>query len=114
VERRDVGRWFRADERLFVNGEDRSELITSLDQHVQVMEQNLGDAGLGSVPVHAAVCFVDCRWGWLAKPFAIGAVWVAWPQKLPQLVLDWQAMPAGDFERLARIAGSRFTPAVEM
>ena len=41
---------------------------------------------------HAALCFVNSEWGWFAKPFSLNGVWVTWPEKLTELMLDWNAM----------------------
>jgi hypothetical protein len=111
VERRDIGGWFKVDERLFVDGKDHSHLVDDLDRHVIAVEEMLSSAGLGSVPVHAALCFVNSAWGWFPKPFAMSGVWVAWPDKLTELVLDWTAIPDADFDRLARVVAGRLLSA---
>ena len=107
VERRDVGGWFKVDERLFVSGKDRSHLVDGLDRHVIGVENLLAQAGLTSVPVHAALCFVNAEWGWFAKPFSLAGVWVAWPEKLTELVLEWRAIPDTEFDTLARAVAAR-------
>jgi hypothetical protein len=107
VERRDVGGWFKVEERLFVSGKDRSHLVDGLDRHVVGVENLLAQAGLTNVPVHAALCFVNAEWGWFAKPFSLSGVWVAWPEKLTELVLDWRAIPDGEFDTLARAVAAR-------
>jgi hypothetical protein len=107
VERRDVGGWFKVDERLYVGGKDHSHLVDDVDRSVIAVEEMLASAGLGSVPVHAALCFINTTWGWFPKPFALAGVWVAWPDKLTDLVLDWTAIPEADFDRLARVVAGR-------
>jgi hypothetical protein len=111
VQRKDVGGWFKVDERLYVGGEDRHHLIDDLDRRVIAVEEMLASAGLGTVPVHAALCFLNSSWGWFAKPFALAGVWVAWPDKLADLVLEWTAIPNADFERLARVVTGRLLSA---
>jgi hypothetical protein len=107
VERRDVGGWFKVDERLYVGGKDRSHLVDGLDRHVIGVENLLAQAGLSSVPVHAALCFVSSEWGWFAKPFSLGGVWVTWPERLTELMLEWRAIPDSDFDSLARAVAAR-------
>jgi hypothetical protein len=107
VERRDVGGWFRVDERLYVADKDRSHLVDGLDRHVIGVENLLAQAGLASVPVHAALCFVNSEWGWFAKPFSMSGVWVTWPERLTELVLEWKAIPESDFDTLARAIAAR-------
>jgi nuclease-like protein len=109
VERRDVGGWFKVDERLYVAGKDRSHLVDGLDRHVIAVENLLAQAGLTSVPVHSALCFVNSEWGWFAKPFSMSGVWVTWPERLTELVLDWRAIPDSEFDTLARALAGRLS-----
>ena len=102
VERRDVGGWFNVDERLYVSGHDRTGLVDEVDRQVMAVERALAKEGLDLVPVHAALCFVNSEWGWFAKPFSLNGVWVTWADKLAELVLDWDAIPMSEVDRLAR------------
>ncbi len=111
VERRDVGGWFKVDERLYVAGKDRTSLIDNIDRQVVAVENVLAKEGLDQVPVHAALCFVNSEWGWFAKPFSLNGVWVTWAEKLTDLVLDWNAIPNSEVDRLARVVGSRLPAA---
>ena len=111
VERRDIGGWFKVDERLFIAGKDRTNLVDEIDRKVVAVEQALAQDGLDLVPVHAALCFTDAEWGWFAKPFSLNGVWVTWADKLPDLVLDWDAIPNRELDRLARALGTRLPAA---
>jgi hypothetical protein len=111
VERRDVGGWFKVDERLYVAGKDRTNLVDGIDRQVAAVEHMLAKEGFDRVPVHAALCFVNSEWGWFAKPFSLSGVWVTWPHKLTDLVLDWNAIPNAEVDRLARVVGSRLPSA---
>jgi hypothetical protein len=111
VERRDVGGWFKVDERLYVAGKDRTGMIDEVDRHVVAVEEALAKEGLDLVPVHAALCFTNSDWGWFAKPFSLNGVWVTWAERLPDLVLDWSAIPNSDLNRLARALGTRLPAA---
>ena len=111
VERRDVGGWFRIDERLFVAGKDRTGLVDGIDRRVSAVEQVLAKEGLDSIPVHAALCFVNSEWGWFAKPFSLNGVWITWATKLTELVLDRDAIPNAEIDRLARVVGSKLPSA---
>ena len=106
VERRDIGGWFKMDERLYVAGKDRTNLVDHIDGQVVAVENVLAKEGLDLVPVHAALCFVNSEWGWFAKPFSLNGVWVTWAQKLTESVLDWNAIPNTELERLARVVGA--------
>jgi hypothetical protein len=111
VERRDVGGWFKVDERLYVAGKDRTGMIDEVDRHVVAVEEALAKEGLDLVPVHAALCFTNSDWGWFAKPFSLNGVWITWAERLPDLVLDWVAIPNSDLNRLARALGTRLPAA---
>ena len=111
VERRDVGGWFKVDERLYVAGKDRTNLVDGIDRQVLAVENVLKKEGLDLIPVHAALCFVNSEWGWFAKPFSLNGVWVTWATKLTELVLDWNAIPNSEIDRLARVVGSKLPSA---
>jgi hypothetical protein len=111
VERRDVGGWFKVDERLYVGGKDRTNLIDGIDRQVIAVENVLAEEHLEVVPVHAALCFVNSEWGWFAKPFSLSGVWVTWTENLIQLVLDWSAMPNAEIDRVARVVRTKLPAA---
>jgi hypothetical protein len=111
VERRDVGGWFKVDERLYVAGKDRTGLVDGIDRQVAAVENVLKKEGLDSVPVHAALCFVNSEWGWFAKPFSLNGVWVTWATKLTEQVLDWNAIPSSEIDRLARVVNAKLPQA---
>ena len=46
VERRDVGGWFKVDERLYVAGKDRTGLVDGIDRQVMAVESVLVKEGL--------------------------------------------------------------------
>ena len=111
VERRDVGGWFKVDERLYVSGRDRTNMVEGIDQQVIAVENMLAKERLDSVPVHAALCFVDCDWGRFPKPFSLCGVWVTWAENLTELVLDWNAVPNTEIDRLAQVVRSKLPAA---
>ena len=87
VERRDVGGWFKVDERLYVEGRDRSKLAAGVQRQVDVVRTALGLApDDDTVPITGALCFVDAEFRLFAKPFRIDGVWVIWGKKLSELI----------------------------
>lgn len=111
VERRDVGGWFKVDERLYVAGKDRTGLVDGMDRRVVAVEHVLAKEGLDLIPVHAALCFVNSEWGWFAKPFSLNGVWVTWGTKLTELVMDWNAIPHTEIDHLAKVVGAKLPSA---
>jgi hypothetical protein len=82
VQRRDIGGWFRTDERLFVNGRDRSKLVENLTWQAQAVHAALGNLDSDDLAVRPVLCFVDADWPWFAKPFTLSGVTVTWPGEL--------------------------------
>jgi hypothetical protein len=82
IEIRDVGSLFRVDERLYVDGRDRSSLVDGVRGQVDVVRRALG-AEFADVPIRGVLCFVGCEWGWRAKPKHVNGVTALWPVALP-------------------------------
>ena len=83
IERRDVGGWLRTDERLFVNGRDRTTLIHGMAWQLDAVRVALAGE---DVPIKRALCFVKGEWPLFSKPFKIGGVWVIWHKKLAEML----------------------------
>jgi hypothetical protein len=85
VERRDKGRLFRSNWRLYVGGRDRTNLVDALDWQIAAVEKVLSDR---EVPIRAALCFVGTDWGVFSKPFQQADIWVTWVAKLADMILE--------------------------
>ena len=68
VARRDVGGFFRRDERLLVGRRDCTKLVDAMACQVEAVRLALGNS---DVAVHPAVCFVNAEWPLFARPFAL-------------------------------------------
>lgn len=96
VERRDVGSFFKLDERLYVNGRDRSKLVDGVTFQCEVVRSALAQVG-SEIPIRGVSCFVAAEWpgGILrTKPIRIGQVSCTWPRGLIKLVSE-----AGPYHR---------------
>lgn len=82
---RRVRRWLRREERLFVDGRDRTALVAAMGPQVDAVRAALGEAWAW-VPVRPALCFVGAQWDSPARPFEVGGVAVAWPSALAELI----------------------------
>lgn len=85
VEVRDVGSFFRLDERLYVNGRDRTALVEGVLGQLDVVRTALADA-FPDVPVRGVLCFVGCEWGWRMRQKVVKGVTALWPVALPDHV----------------------------
>ena len=91
VEVRDVGSWLRSDERLYVNGRDRSRLLDGVHRQLHVVKGVLAD----DMPVRGVLCFVGENWPALfRRPLSIGDVMVLWPSKLVEQLSASGSLPA--------------------
>jgi hypothetical protein len=106
IERRDVGGWRAVDERLYVNGRDQTKLADSMGWQVDAVRAVLSTAGLETVPIHSALCFVDSYWGPFGKSFQIGGVWVTWAKKLVEMVLAPSELRVMDRDMVALAVGT--------
>jgi hypothetical protein len=96
VEKRDVGGWFRVDERLYVGGRDRSKVIDGVRLQMEVVRECLA-AAQARIPVHGVVCFVGAEWPLVfRRPVRMRGVTALWPKALGELVGK-----AGPFDRTA-------------
>jgi hypothetical protein len=101
VERRDVGGFFKSDVRLYVGGRDRTKSVDGLQWQVDAVRRALAEE---ATPVHPSLSFVGAEWPiFFAKPFQLNGVWISWPAKLAELVLDNGPLSAGDIQRLAQL-----------
>jgi hypothetical protein len=98
VQQRDVGGFFKVDNRLYVGGRDRTKVIDGLGWQVRAVTKAL--TGL-DVPVSSAVCFTDAEWGWFAKPFTIREVFVSGPNGLARKISETSVISV---ERIQEIA----------
>lgn len=81
VEHRDVGGWFRTNERLFVGARNCMNLVRAMAAQVEAVRAALGEPN-SSVPIRAALCFTGAEWGLFSRPFDIDGVAVMWPKAL--------------------------------
>jgi hypothetical protein len=86
VERRNVGGWLRADERLYVGGRDRSKVIDGVLWQTEVVQACLATAQ-GTISVYGVVCFVGAEWPLVfRRPVRMRGVTALWPMALGELV----------------------------
>jgi hypothetical protein len=99
IEVRNVGGLFRVDERLYVNGRDRSKLAEGVLGQVDVVRAALGD-GFAGVAVRGVLCFIGCEWGWIMRMKRIKGVTALWPAALAEHV----AVPGDHRDQVREIA----------
>lgn len=83
VEPRRIGPiWNRGPVQLFAAGRNRTNYAAAMDLQVAAVAQVLYRAGQPNVSVRPGLAITGAQWGWLARPFTVGDVWVGWPKEL--------------------------------
>jgi hypothetical protein len=70
VEHRHVGRWFNRQPALFVNGRNRTNLLSGIARQGRTVAQVTG----AGPSLRSVLCFVDAEWGLLTRSFTIDDV----------------------------------------
>lgn len=111
IEKRDVGGWWKADERLYVRGRDRTKLLDGMRHQLDVVTGALG-AKFESIPVHGVLCFIGAEWpGFVPMPIRFGTVTCIWPKALTALVDTSGTMGRADMEAAAARLARALPPA---
>ena len=110
IEYRDVGNWFRSDERLYVDGRDRTKLVDDMASQVRDVDEVCSDL-LGATEVRPALCFVDVTIGWFKKPFLVRGVLVLWRSELERVLTRSGPLDAFAIEQIARRIAERLPSA---
>lgn len=111
IEVRDVGGFFKLDERLYVNNRDRTSTVDGVLGQIDVVRTALADA-YSEVPVTGVLCFIGCDWGWRMKQKKVKGVTVLWPLALPDHV-SADGPHAADLAAIAAHLRSRLKPATK-
>jgi Nuclease-related domain len=83
VERRDRGRLFRTDIRLYVDGRDRSKLVAGMTKQVAAVKNALDGEDM---PIRPVLCFTGSEWPLLAGSFTVDGVLVISPKALVKTI----------------------------
>lgn len=109
IEVRDVGGFFRVDERLYVNNRDRTKTVDGVLWQLEVVRAALGES-FPDVPVRGVLCFIGCEWGWRMRMRVVKGVTAVWPVALPDVVAA-EGPYAADVAAIAAHLRSRLRPA---
>jgi hypothetical protein len=110
VEFRNVGGWFRTDQRLYVRGRDRTNLVDAMGWQVEVITEAMQGVDFEAV-VKPMLCFVGSTWGWFPKAFKVRGVAVCWPLALPEVLSRPGLLDHDAIGHLARHMASTLLPA---
>jgi hypothetical protein len=106
---RDVGGFFRTDNRLYVGGRDCSHLADNMGWQVQAVETLLASVEV-AMPVTPVLCFIDAEWPLLFPPDSFRGVLLEDPRSLRKRIAATQSLDAVAMDQLARILAIGFLP----
>lgn len=114
VEKRDLGGWLRRDERLFVNGRDRTKNIDGVLDQLVAVRGALNDGGfpVEVVPLCGVLCFVGPNWRrFFPRPLLVRGIEVVWPAKAVAVVKQPGPLTPEGVEQVARHLAAALAPA---
>jgi Nuclease-related domain len=98
----------RRDRRLFVDSQDRSDLIAAMKVPVDAVASALGDLHF---PISRALCFVGGSWPEGSPPFMLTGVWVGWANPLYALVTQPGRLQPREIESAIEMLDARLPAA---
>jgi hypothetical protein len=104
---RDVGGFFRTDNRLYVGGRDCSKLADNMCWQVAAVEALLASIEV-VMPVTPVLCFIDVEWPLLFPPDSFRGVRLEDARSLRKLIAAPPALDAAAVDKLARILATGF------
>ena len=108
---RDVGGFFKRDDRLYVGNRDRSKLAEAMGWQVEAVERALRAVPVDPMPpIIPVLCFVDGEWPWFRPPDTYAGVRLEGARSIQKLVAASQVLDAPAIDRLTRVLASAFPP----
>jgi hypothetical protein len=104
IEVRNVGPFWRSENRLFVGGRDKSSLADGLEWQVTAVRDALAAASVDSLPpVTPVLCFIDGKWPIFRAPVEFRGVRLEGPRSIKKLMTASSVLDAESIDRLARV-----------
>lgn len=100
---RDVGGFFKRDDRLYVGRHDCSQLADKVVSQLQAVERLLRAAGDQTPPTTAVLCFVRGEWPLISPPSSFRGVRLEGTNSIKKLVSAVRVLDGPTIERLTRV-----------
>jgi Nuclease-related domain len=108
---RDVGGFFKRDERLYVGSRDCSKLAEGLGWQVEAVERALRAVPIDPVPpITPVLCFVDGEWPLLTPPHSFAGVRLEGTRSIRKLIMANRVFDEAMVDLLARVLAGAFPP----
>jgi hypothetical protein len=108
LEKRDVGPFWREENKIYVGGRDRTSLANGLAIQLKAVRAALeSDPAYEQIPIHPVLCFLESEWAPLARPFEVSGVTVLYPGALrARLIKDGPLLRTAIERAASRLAAS--------
>ena len=110
IECRNVGGFFKPDNRLFVGGRDRTKLVDGVLKQMEIVRNVLG-ADNDDVPIRGALCFVEGEFGLMPVYFSVKDVNVVGLRKLSKALQAPGDLSPERRQQVAQHLSTRLRPA---
>jgi hypothetical protein len=110
IERRELGGLFRADQRLYVAGRDRTALTEGVLAQTAAVRTALGQDH-PEVPIWSMLCFVSPDIGLFTRPFVVAGVSVTWPRAMQKQIGAPGPFDADTVQHVTELLDDRLRPA---
>ena len=98
-------------EKLIVGTRDCTRLGDGVHKQINLVRTALEATGMGDVPVHGALCFIEADWPLIGGAFVIADVAVVWPKKLAARLVAPGPLTERDVETVHRALAHAFPQA---
>ena len=106
---RDVGGFFRRDQRLYVGRRDCSKLADDMEWQVEAVERSLRSVNADAIPpITPVLCFVRGDWPLLRPPDSYRGVRLEGTRSIKNLVTNGQVLDIAEIDRLTRVLAAAF------
>lgn len=106
VERRAHGQRNSAEQRLYLDGVERMDLVDQLGI-LRHAHGRLRALDVGDVPIHRVVCVIDAVWPLMGRPFQTRDVWITWPRALSEKVRSSGLLPIARAREIGQLIRER-------
>jgi hypothetical protein len=108
VEKVSVRRWLRRDERLCLDGVDRTDLLADVVRQVDAVGLALVRDDYDGLPLHRALALLDADWPVEAAPFSVCDVLVASPTALVAMIRQRGSVTTTSISAVGELLGRAF------
>ena len=106
---RDVGGFFKRDQRLYVGRRDCSKLADDMAWQVEAVERSLRSVNADAIPpITPVLCFVQGDWPLLSPPDSYRGVRLEGTRSIKKLVANGQVLDIAEIDRLTRVLAAAF------